>query len=401
MEKLTERYELIQEKLLQIYEEGSHDIDAQITHWKLLRKEAALMYYARKHGLQRIGMQPLPNLVAAEQKAKNAIMMYLQLESLKASPYGSESWSLTETSLELYLAPPKHTFKKGGFTVDVIFDNDEDNDFPYTAWKYIYYQDNEGQWHKVEGQADYHGLFYETDTDKIYYVLIEDDAPRFSKTGTWQVKYKNKTFYASSVTSSGQPGSPADPTDTDTGESTYSLASPTRRPPSSPQQQRSRKRLRQSSSRHTRQASSEEETSTRLRRRSTTTKRRRRDPCTSGGAADLDWPSPEEVGSSHRSPKGQHCGRLGRLKEEARDPPIVFVGGRANVLKCWRKRLKDKHHKLFHKLSTCFAWAGDEESGLTNRMIVAFNDKKQRSAFLATVKFPKDTTYSLGSLDRL
>mgnify|MGYP000196279906 CR=1 FL=1 len=99
MEALNDRFNALQETLLDIYESGKDDIDTQILHWNCLRKEQILLHYARKHGIRRVGYQHVPPLAVTETKAKEAIGMVLVLESLKKSPYGSESWTLVNTSL--------------------------------------------------------------------------------------------------------------------------------------------------------------------------------------------------------------------------------------------------------------------------------------------------------------
>ena len=112
MESLTERFDAVQENLLELYESGSDNIEDQILYWNLMRKEGVLFYYARQKGITRLGLQHVPSLAVSEFKAKQAIMMTLQLESLKNSEYGSEKWTMQDTSLELYNTEPQHTFKK-------------------------------------------------------------------------------------------------------------------------------------------------------------------------------------------------------------------------------------------------------------------------------------------------
>ena len=107
MESLTERFDAVQENLLELFESGSDNIEDQILYWNLMRKEGILLYYARQKGISRLGLQHVPSLAVSEFKAKQAIMMTLQLESLKNSEFGREKWTLQDTSLELYNTEPE------------------------------------------------------------------------------------------------------------------------------------------------------------------------------------------------------------------------------------------------------------------------------------------------------
>ena len=89
MDNLSERFNVLQENLMDIYESGQEDIETQIKHWQLLRQEQVLFYYARKNGVMRVGYQPVPPLATSEAKAKDAIGMVLLLQSLQKSPYGN------------------------------------------------------------------------------------------------------------------------------------------------------------------------------------------------------------------------------------------------------------------------------------------------------------------------
>lgn len=399
MESLSDRFDAVQENLLEHYETGSDNIDDQIMYWQLIRQEYVLLHYARKKNIMRLGLQTVPTLAVSEHKAKQAIMMALQLTSLKNSPYGTESWTMQDTSYELFNSAPQNTFKKGAFTVDVIYDNDEDNYYPYTAWSNIYYQNGDNIWHKVEGKVDYEGLYYETiDGEKIYYVTFDTDAVRYSRTQTWTVKYKNNAISSTSITStSGR---------TSTGHSTSSQSSNTvvrqtqeerRTNQRSPSPQR-RTRPRASSSDR---VESSETPGKRLRRRRG---RGEREQGTRrlGRATRSDFISPSEVGRGHRLAQTKGLGRLGQLQEEARDPPLVLLKGPANTIKCWRFRCRQKYHGMYNMLSTGFSWVGDGSKRLgQQRMLIAFTDTTQRQRFLNTVIFPKGTSFSLGNLDSL
>ncbi|ANG09008.1 E2 [Human papillomavirus type 195] len=238
MEALNERFSALQDQLMNIYEAAKSTLEAQIDHWQLLRKEAVLLFVARQKGIMRLGYQPVPPQAVSESKAKNAIMMVLQLESLNKSKYKDEPWTLVETSLETYKNTPENTFKKGPMNVEVMYDKDPGNTNLYTMWKYVYYLDADDNWQKAESGANHTGIYYMHGNFRHYYVLFADDAPRFSATGHWEVIINKDTVFAP-VTSSTPPESPGQgqerqlsdkstgPTTTDTASQRSPRASPT------------------------------------------------------------------------------------------------------------------------------------------------------------------------------
>lgn len=237
MEALNERFSALQDQLMNIYEAAKSTLDAQIDHWQHLRKEAVLLFVARQKGILRLGYQPVPPQAVSESKAKNAIMMVLQLESLKKSQFAEEPWTLVDTSLETYKNAPENTFKKGPINVEVMYDKDPDNTNLYTMWKYIYYLDAEEEWQKAESGANHTGIYYMHGSFRHYYVLFADDAPRFSRTGHWEVIINKDTVFAP-VTSSTPPESPGQsqgrqPPDKGTGITTTDAAT-NRSPRASP-----------------------------------------------------------------------------------------------------------------------------------------------------------------------
>lgn len=209
MQNLRIRYDAVQEALFAHYEQGSKSLNDQVSYWELRRRESAILYWARKNGISTLGFQPVPSLQSSEANAKSAIGMSLTLQSLLASPFGQEPWTLPETSLEMWNTPPKNCMKKHGFTVEVHFDNDPENAFPYTCWQSIYYQDAEtNEWVKTSGKVAHDGMYYEDkDGEQVYFCHFETDASRFSTRGIWRVLYKNVCLSAS-VSSSGS-GAPA------------------------------------------------------------------------------------------------------------------------------------------------------------------------------------------------
>lgn len=393
METLVARFDAVQDRLLEIYERGSTDIDGQIEHWDLVRQEHVLLYYARKNGINHIGIQKVPPLASSEQKAKQAILMTMVLRSLKASTYGQEPWTLINTSYELYMTPPVYTLKKGGKTVEVWFDNQPQNAMPYTSWSTIYYQDSNDIWHKTRGHVSVDGLYYiDWEGTHIYYMRFADEAKRYGETGQWQVRTESEILY-NSVTSTTvrtldqRPAGPA--------ETTRSRASPSKRP-----SRRSSPRHRRTPSTCTTTATESDSSTDGVRRGRRQRKHRSNRSRWGSGSSPVP---PAAVGEGHRLADKHYKTRLGRLQAEARDPPIIIIKGSANTTKCWRYRVKQNYRKLYYCISTAFSWVGDTGSDRLGcaRLLVAFVDNKQRQKFLETVKLPKGTEYALGSLDSL
>lgn len=391
METLVQRFDVVQDKLLGLYEAGHTDLDSQIQYWDLVRQENVLLNFARRHGIQMLGLQRVPPLAISESKAKTAIMMRLVLDSLKKSPFGQEPWGLTDTSHELYTTPPENTFKKGGAQVEVLYDNEENKAMPYTKWKYIYYQDSEDLWHKTHAQVDAEGLYFvDTQMHKHYYVQFNKEAMQYGQKGVWQVRTGTDTIFGASSVASTSRGPEATSTDSQAGRL--------------PERKRKRRRRYPSTTTTaTSESDTEESTSDnrgRKRRRLRERKHRSRHRWGTGTESASDTSA--SVGSRHRSPNRHYPSRLARLQAEARDPPILIVKGTSNTLKCWRYRCKTKYSGLFANISTGFTWvagAGTPEGHA--RILVAFKDKMQRDLFMQTVKLPKGTSCALGNLESL
>lgn len=455
MDTLSERFNALQENLMDIYESGRDDIETQILHWQYLRQEQVLFYFARKHGVMRLGYQPVPPLANSEAKAKDAIGMVILLQSLQKSQYGKEPWTLTQTSLETVRSAPANCFKKGPQNIEVMYDNDPENLMVYTAWSYIYYQTVDDTWNKVEGKVDYHGAYYLEGTLKVYYIQFEVDAARFSKTGIWEVHVNQDTIFAP-VTSS----SPAAGEGAATSIDSASQSPANRQPPATTVSTRKRTPPRTESRRYKRKASSpttatvrrqkrqgERQEDTAKRSRSTSRgrqessrggdqrrRRRSREPSTSPergrggrsrrgpttrsqsrslsrsrsrsrsrGSSSGGGVSPADVGISVRSPGRKHTGRLERLLEEARDPPVVVLRGDANKLKCYRYRAKKKYKELVKYYSTTWSWVGGTSNDRIgrSRMLLAFTSDTERQLFIQRMKLPPGVDWSLGSLDDL
>lgn len=392
---LSARFDSLQDQLLTLYETASSTLESQIKHWDLTRKINVLMYYAKKENYKTLGLQTLPTTQVSEYNAKLAIKMTILLRSLANSRYGSEQWTLPETSAELVLTPPKNTFKKRGFSVEVQYDNDPYNVMVYTQWDAIYYQDLQDNWHKVQGEVDHNGLSYTDVTgEKIYFLLFHEDAERYGSTGQWTVRYKNTTI--SSVVTSSSKQSPLDSEKRQQPNRNSRASSPEEGPSTGrPTERHLEKEL------PTTTTSSPE---TRLRRRRRG-ERGGEGESTSRGAKRRRGSTavtPEAVGRSHRSVPAHNLSRLRRLEEEARDPFLICLKGSSNNLKCWRYRLHLRFSSLYDVASSVFKWIGDDDCDKNNgRMLIAFTSDDQRNKFLRSVTLPKNSTYSLGALDSL
>nr|AYA93603.1 MAG: E2 protein [Human papillomavirus] len=377
MENLVQRLESLQERLLSLYEQDSNDIQDQITHWTLVKQEQLIYHYARKNGIRRLGMQSLPTLAASETKAKQAIEMILQLQSLANSPFGLESWSLHDTSRERYTTEPENTFKKQPQTLLITFDNDRDNSVEHTVWTYVYYQNGDDIWHKEESSVDEKGIYFlKYGVEKHYYVQFANEATRYSKKGEYTVQFKNQrhSYNVSSVSStSGSPGSPDSTKANASGSNTRSTSEegPERSIRSRTFGQRPSTSPRVSSRRGGQQGKPD-----------------------TGADSDsgLAPPSPEDVGSRTTQPTRRGQSRLRVLLQEARDPLVLCLKGGPNQLKCLRYRLKKQHHKLFTKISTTWHWVHNTSTDRVGnaRMLIQFVNEDQRNRFLDEIIVPKD-----------
>ena len=431
MEALSERFSALQDKLMDLYESGLEDLETQIQHWKLLRQEQILLYYARKRGIMRLGYQPVPPLATSEIKAKDAIAIGILLESLQRSKYADEPWTLVETSLETIRSPPIDCFKKGPKTVEVYFDGDPENIMPYTVWSYIYYQTDEDTWEKVEGHVDYTGAYFYEGQLKNYYIKFEADAKRFGTTGMWEV-HVNKDTVFTPVTSSTPPV--GDASNNTVPAPATSVSSPQRSPStnrrygrkaSSPtttsrrqtrqRQETTRRRKTRSRSRSREQRGGRETQRSSSRGSSESSKRggrggggpltrsrsrsrsRTRESVAGGGVA------PSDVGATVRSLSRNHSGRLAQLLDEAKDPPVILLRGNANTLKCYRYRFRKKHAGNFHFVSTTWSWVGGTSNDRIGRarMLIAFINDNQREKCIQEMKLPLGVDFSYGQFDDL
>lgn len=432
---LTRLSDAVQDQILELYETNNNDIESQIKHWSLIRRQNAIYYYARRAGYTRLGLQPIPALVASEYNGKEAIALTLLLRSLQRSQFANEDWTLSDTSVELVRATdPKNAFKKEPYIVEVWFDGEQQNAFPYTNWNRIYVQREDETWYVAEGHVDYNGLYYIDDRgDKAYFTLFATDAPRYGTKNYWTVHYRGLTISPPASSSRAPPGSSDvvlidsdSDTDPDVPETrdTVSLPSgsaghPTRQPQEESERPRQAAEAEKSPGIRRRQQgepgpqarspvkkakadSSGESRETRGPRGEGTGGRGggRRGGGGARGTAE-SAPSAAEVGRRHFTVARRGLTKLERLQEEARDPLIIIVQGQPNCLKCWRYRMR-KHSGLYRTVSTVFRWLDNSGKGLPlSRLLVSFKSASQRQTFLSTVTIPRQCSYALGNLDAL
>lgn len=414
---------------MELYENDNNDIDSQIKHWSLIRRQNAIYYFARRAGYTRLGLQPIPALVASEYNGKEAIALTLLLRSLKNSPFAGERWTLSDTSVELVRATePKNAFKKDPYIVDVWFDDEQQNAFPYTNWNRLYLQKEDETWYVAEGQVDYNGLYIiDYRGEKAYFTLFATDAPRYGTKNFWSVHFKNMTIYPPASSSRTPPSSgdvvlidsDSEPEAPDTGPEPASSSYSSRKPEKEGQGPG--------------EIEAEAETSTGIRRRQREPGSKTRSPVKKakadssgesretrgqrpggrgggggGGGGRRDGrstigsaPTAAEVGKRHFTVASGGLSKLERLQEEARDPPIIIVQGQANRLKCWRYRMR-KYCHMYRNVSTVFKWLENDGKDIPlSRLLVSFRSTSQRQSFLANVTIPKQCTVKLGSLDAL
>nr|UUA80626.1 E2 [Erethizon dorsatum papillomavirus 1]WCD67583.1 E2 protein [Erethizon dorsatum papillomavirus 1] len=368
MERLQHRLDYTQEKILTLYEKDSTDINDHISLWMAVRHENVLFHTMRKRGIVRVMGRSIPSLQASEKSAKDAIMMQLQLEDLAKSPYGLEPWSLSETTLERYLAPPRETFKKGGVHVNVTFDNEESNSAEYVMWTYIYVTDENGDWHKTQGGVDRTGIYYiGVDGSHIYYVYFEDEAAQHSRTGQYTVNSDQDVSDPVINTDSSRNRETGEETPRRRG--TYlrrsSPAAPAR--PTPPQRSRQRKR-----------SPAGPTTNTTPETRPTLLSARNR--------RSRSGRSPSATGGRHQARHRSSAERPGPT------PQFYLIGcrGPVNTLRCYRFKLKKRPNPDITYISTTFNWTapqGTDRCG-SGRFLIAFTSKEHRDEFYVAARPP-------------
>lgn len=433
MDKLISRLDLLQEEILNHYENDSKDLEAHIRHWTAVRQDYVTQFYARSKGLCSVGMHPILPMSICQEKAKEAIGMVLTLTSLQNSAYAAEPWTLTETSQEMWRAPPEHTFKKNGSTVKVFFDGNKDNEMQYTNWDKIYYETADG-WTVSSGIVDHRGIYYLHDTVKKYFVDFSKEAEKYSQTNEWEVVYQNVTYspvdFVSSTTPpdgecdrecqhllgqrEGESEGNRDSAPITSFDLGFSLSSGCLRAGAARRRQRQTNNL-----------SLPVPTSASPR----AWPRRRRGGGGRGRRAPAAAEEIEEVGERGQEgeenrqraerpredpripPELQEQRQIGRERRNRRpaahipaqqnsDYPLLFLHGPQNSLKCCRYRLLRNYSDLFLNISKCWCWVLGEKAN-EGRVAVAFNSTSQRQRFMQQVPLPQGITYTWGRISGL
>nr|ABP99907.1 E2 [human papillomavirus 97] len=188
-ETLSERLSVLQDKILDHYENDSKDIHSQINYWQLIRLENAIFFAAREHGIQTLNHQVVPAFNISKNKAYKAIELQMALKGLAQSQYNTEEWTLQDTCEELWNTEPTQCFKKSGQTVEVYYDCNKDNCMSYVAWKCVYYMTEAGTWDKTEACVSHWGLYYMKEGIKTFYVQFEHESKKYGNSNKWEVHF--------------------------------------------------------------------------------------------------------------------------------------------------------------------------------------------------------------------
>ncbi|ABX56080.1 E2 [Macaca fascicularis papillomavirus 6] len=358
MEALAERLSVCQDKILELYEADSKDLQTQIEHWRCVRYECVLLYKLRELGHHRINHQVVPPLATSRAKGHLAIELQMALESLQKSAYSSEEWTLQETSLEMWKTEPKACFKKNGQTVTVLFDCEKDNEMEYVLWGHVYVWGDAG-WDKVQGGVDVRGLYYTVDGVKMYYKEFKDDAVKYGKKNEWEVHFGGSVMKYSDSVFSTPLSEGLSVVEIASGLPNAKAAHPHNHPNSTKENWtplQPAKRLRPS------------------------------EPRASNAVTALDNNSGRLVTGTVPPNSEQHSG--------PDCAPIVHLKGDPNCLKCLRYRFT-KFKELYCNVSSTWHWtnSGGQKTGIVT---VTFSSEQQRHKFLGTVKIPNTVTVSKG-----
>lgn len=372
METLASRLDACQETLLELYEKDSNKLEDQIKHWAQVRLENVMLFKARECGMTRVGCTTVPALTVSKAKACQAIEVQLALQTLMQSAYSTEAWTLRDTCLEMWEAPPKRCWKKKGQSVLVKFDGSCDRDMIYTGWGHIYVQDtNDDTWHKVPGQVDELGLFYVHDGIRVNYVDFGIEALTYGVTGTWEVQVGGRVIYHTSASVSSTQAATSDDdtlsplrsaaaavTATATATATTAVPPTLQNPapaPSSPPPKRQRVIVGQ------------------------------------------QWQQPDStrkvtegrvVCQNERSIRNPDSTDLRRGHSDSDVVPVIHLQGDANCLKCFRYRVQKHKDTLFVKASSTWHWACGN-SDKTAFVTLWYKSQEQRAEFLTRVHLPK------------
>nr|WJJ59276.1 MAG: E2 protein [Arctocephalus gazella papillomavirus 1] len=432
METLSQRLGALQDKMMDLFEQQSSQLNAHVQYWSLQRQEHAMMYVARQQGLNKLGLSAVPPMHVSKARAEDAIQMHLELCSLQESEFGSLPWTLRETSLERYKANPQGTFKKEGTSVTVHYDNNAENAVDYTLWKHVY-DHVDGAWTRCEGGADEKGLYICRTDRREYYEDFQKDSARYGTTGTWTVNCGgNQTFYFPNSSGSSKQPIPDAP------DSAKQAPAPSA--------QRPQTSTDRPSDPGERPCAKEAELGRGQGKLPTVWRKRPGDglerdpdripPILHGGT----WGRPQPYKVDRRAWRHQvsllqhqhlqqqqqqlqqQQQQLQQLQQQLQQQqrgcspgpdsplstqapasallPCVVLSGRPNPLKCLRYRLWQKYGGLVEDISTTWTWArrGQRDRDRESKISLVFRNEEVRTKFLGQVCLPKGVSASLGML---
>ncbi|ABC95027.1 E2 [Rousettus aegyptiacus papillomavirus 1] len=386
METLRDRLDVLQDQILGHYERQSTCLQDHVQYWGLVRRESSLLFYARGKGVKTLGYLPVPVQQVSQDRARQAIQLHLATQSLAKSKYKDEPWTLQDVSRENYMSEPKHTFKKGGTQVEVIYDGDEDNVMLYTSWEHIYIQDDDGSWYKRKGEVCVEGLYYTWLGQKTFYVNFEEELGKYSTRNVYVVRTADGELMSfNPVTSStpqeegqqpggGAPGHPGPPPrkrrrlfGEKPAEGPGGRRVPVPRPGGPPPGRRGGE---------------------------TPSRGTERPAEGSGGCIPPALPGAagktEERGGAGFRPQ----------PPTAVVAPVIIIAGPPNALKCQRYRLQNQHYRHFAQVTTTYHWldAGHTQRRSAAQIVLRFVDTAQRETFLNTGALSDRVHYVLGTM---
>ncbi|AOS89497.1 E2 protein [Rusa timorensis papillomavirus type 2] len=405
----AERLSALLAAQMQHIENDSQSLTDHIHFWRAVRQEQVLLHAARKHNLRAVGMWPVPTAATSAVKAKQAITMELLLTSLLKTDWGRDPWTLSEASWERLQAPPKYFLKKEPKVIEVIYDNDSSNRVWYTVYGTCLSQTADG-WFATKCEADNTGCYVKNmNGEKDYYVRFEEDAVKFSTTGTWEVLNPTVSSSSSPDRVDGQPPSLEAE---NLGTNTPQTGSPQRGRPAGGGSARKRSApyttaaLPDSPSGSSTGDSDCGGSRCAKRLRGCSSTRGSGDlvclpalpPCAgnvSQSLAQLAEASLCSLQTPDSTQRGVGEGSLPTLEQQTENPVycLIFCGN-VNDVKCLRWRFKKHHKGKYTDCTTTYQHVGDsgnERKGPA-MIMVTFSCRNQRDNFANSAKYPPGVT---------